>query len=237
MNLALVISALSALAAWCCFPFIMRMGCKDIRQWIDPVQIAKLNTHRSTWRPAAAVLAILLSLGVLPLGHTTDLMPLIWALFLGIWAALLVASSQIDISTRLLPDRLTGLMVLSGLLFHASTAPAFFLDALIGAAAGYLGLLLVGKAFKTFRGLDAIGRGDFAMLAGIGAWVGWQHLPLAILLACLVGLTGAAITALRGRLAGHNESIAYARLAISFGPALAIGGAAAWLNAGPSPFY
>jgi leader peptidase (prepilin peptidase) / N-methyltransferase len=57
----------------------------------------------------------------------------------------------------------------------------------IGAAAGYLALWSVYWAFKLLTGKEGMGYGDFKLLAALGAWLGWQMLPLVILLSSLVG--------------------------------------------------
>jgi hypothetical protein len=50
----------------------------------------------------------------------------------------------------------------------------------IGAAAGYLSLWLVYWTFKLTTGKEGMGYGDFKLLAALGAWLGWQMLPLTI---------------------------------------------------------
>jgi leader peptidase (prepilin peptidase)/N-methyltransferase len=60
-------------------------------------------------------------------------------------------------------------------------------SAVIGAVAGYLSQWLVYWAFKLATGKEGMGFGDFKLLAAIGAWLGWQALPLVILLSSVVG--------------------------------------------------
>jgi leader peptidase (prepilin peptidase)/N-methyltransferase len=57
----------------------------------------------------------------------------------------------------------------------------------IGAAAGYLILWGVYQLFKLVTGKEGMGYGDFKLLAALGAWLGWQLLPLMILLASFIG--------------------------------------------------
>ena len=54
--------------------------------------------------------------------------------------------------------------------------------AVIGAVAGYLSLWLVFHLFKLITGKEGMGYGDFKLFALFGAWLGWQHLLLIILL-------------------------------------------------------
>ncbi|MGE3161513.1 MAG: A24 family peptidase [Burkholderiales bacterium] len=101
------------------------------------------------------------------------------------WA--LLALAVIDLDTQLLPDDITLPLVWAGLLLnlHGTFVPLG--TAVIGAVAGYLALWLVYWAFKLATGKEGMGRGDFKLLAAIGAWLGWQKLPLVILLSSVVG--------------------------------------------------
>ncbi|WP_279323116.1 prepilin peptidase [Abyssibacter profundi] len=99
----------------------------------------------------------------------------------------LVALSGIDLDHQLLPDSLTLPALWAGLLlsvFGGWVSPA---DAIIGAAAGYLSLWLVFHAFRLLTGKEGMGHGDFKLLAVFGAWLGWDSLPLIILLSSVVG--------------------------------------------------
>lgn len=100
----------------------------------------------------------------------------------------LLALALIDFDTTLLPDAMTLPLLWAGLLlsaFHLSPVPLF--DAVIGAAAGYLVLWGVFWLFKLLTGKEGMGYGDFKLLGALGAWLGWQYLPLVILLSSLVG--------------------------------------------------
>jgi leader peptidase (prepilin peptidase)/N-methyltransferase len=102
----------------------------------------------------------------------------------------LVAASIIDIDHYLLPDSLTMPLLWAGLLLAASAQAIVFTDlhsAVIGAAAGYLTLWSVAKLFRLITGKEGMGYGDFKLLAALGAWLGWQLLPLIITLSAAVG--------------------------------------------------
>jgi len=91
-------------------------------------------------------------------------------------------------------------------------------SAVIGAAAGYLVLWLVYQLFKLITGKEGMGYGDFKLLAALGALLGWQQLPVIILLSSLVGaVVGLSLIAITGR----DKNIP-----IPFGPYLA---AAGWI--------
>ena len=134
----------------------------------------------------------------------------------------LTALTFIDFDAQLLPDNITLPLAWAGLLANvAGLAPtaASLRDAVIGAVAGYLSLWAVYWLFKLIRGKEGMGYGDFKLLAALGAWLGWQMLPLIVLLSSLVGaLIGIGLVVFKGR--DH-------RIPLAFGPYLAIAGAIA----------
>ena len=132
-----------------------------------------------------------------------------------LWAIL--AASAIDIDTQLLPDSITLPLLWLGLLLNISGTFVDLRSAVIGAAAGYLILWSVYWAFKLATGKEGMGFGDFKLLAAIGAWCGWQSLPLTILASSLIGaIVGVALIIIAKR--GKN-------VPIPFGPYLGAAGA------------
>lgn len=131
-----------------------------------------------------------------------------------IWAMLVLTG--IDLDTQLLPDSITLPLLWLGLLFNLSATFTDLHSAVIGAVAGYLALWSVYWLFKITTGKEGMGYGDFKLLAAIGAWLGWQMLPLVILLSSLVGaVVGIVLIAVARR--GRS-------VPIPFGPYLAGGG-------------
>ncbi|WP_426206707.1 prepilin peptidase [Pseudomonas sp. TWP3-1] len=128
----------------------------------------------------------------------------------------LLAMSLIDTEHQLLPDVLVLPLLWLGLIVNSFGLFASLHDALWGAVAGYMALWSVFWLFKLITGKDGIGHGDFKLLALIGAWGGWQILPLTILLSSLVG---AVIGVIFLRLREQKTSTP-----IPFGPFLAIAG-------------
>lgn len=128
----------------------------------------------------------------------------------------LVALAFIDLDTTLLPDSLTLPLLWLGLMFNLGGHFASLPDAVIGAIAGYGVLWSVYWLFKLVTGKDGMGYGDFKLLAAIGAWLGWQVLPVTLLLSSVVG---AAIGIAMIVLVKHDR-----RIPIPFGPYLAGGG-------------
>ncbi|MFK8017490.1 MAG: A24 family peptidase, partial [Gammaproteobacteria bacterium] len=107
------------------------------------------------------------------------------------------------------------------LLFSMDGAQTLFIDprtAIIGAAAGYLGLWSVYQVYKLLTGKIGMGHGDFKLLAVLGAWLGWEKLPLIILLSAVVGAV-VGITLIATRKQGRE-------VPIPFGPYIA---AAGWI--------
>lgn len=143
---------------------------------------AKCHTPISLRYPAIEMLTGLASAAVVwHFGfHITSL----YALFLT-WS--LIALSFIDIDHQLLPDAIVLPLLWFGLFL--SLFP-YFADSdasIIGAICGYLSLWLVFQLFKLLTGKEGMGYGDFKLLALFGAWLGWQYLPMIILLSSVVG--------------------------------------------------
>ncbi|WP_185267822.1 prepilin peptidase [Halopseudomonas xiamenensis] len=130
------------------------------------------------------------------------------------WA--LVALSLIDADTQLLPDAIVLPMLWLGLIANSFGLFTDIHSALWGAVFGYLSLWSVYWLFKLVTGKEGMGYGDFKLLAMLGAWGGWQVLPLTILLSSLVGaILGIIILKARG---DSNST------PLPFGPYLAIAG-------------
>jgi leader peptidase (prepilin peptidase)/N-methyltransferase len=131
----------------------------------------------------------------------------------------LIALTMIDLDTQLLPDSLTLPLLWLGLLINVNGTFVDLRSAVIGAVAGYLLLWSVYWGFKWATGKEGMGYGDFKLLAAIGAWLGWQLLPLVILLSSFVGAAvGIAAIVLGAK--GRDTPI-------PFGPYLAAAGAIA----------
>lgn len=131
-----------------------------------------------------------------------------------IWA--MIALTFIDFDTQLLPDVITLPLLWIGFLINLNNGIIDLQSAVVGAMVGYLALWVVYWIFKLTTGKEGMGYGDFKLLAAIGAWLGWQSLPLVILSSSFVGgLVGIFLIYFRNQHSG---------LAIPFGPYLAGGG-------------
>lgn len=128
----------------------------------------------------------------------------------------LLAMSLIDADHQLLPDAIVLPLLWLGLIVNAFGLFTSLTDALWGAVAGYLALWCVFWLFKLITGKEGMGYGDFKLLAMLGAWGGWQILPLTILLSSIVG---AVLGLILLRLRNVETSTP-----IPFGPYLALAG-------------
>lgn len=99
----------------------------------------------------------------------------------------LIALTGIDYDTHLLPDTITLPLVWLGLLLNLGGTFTTLQDAVLGAVVGYLVLWSVFWLFKLTTGKEGMGYGDFKLLAALGAWFGWQALPLIVILSSFVG--------------------------------------------------
>ena len=102
-----------------------------------------------------------------------------------IW--MLVALTGIDIDTQLLPDSITLPLLWLGLAVNLFAVWTPLSSAVIGAMLGYGSLWSVYWLFKLVTGREGMGYGDFKLLGALGAWFGWQAVPLMILLSSFVG--------------------------------------------------
>lgn len=128
----------------------------------------------------------------------------------------LISLTMIDVDHQLLPDNMTLPLMWLGIILNSQGLFTDLQSSVFGAIAGYLILWSVFWAFKIITGKEGMGFGDFKLLAALGAWMGWQMLPLVIILSSLVG----AVIGIAGILIyGRDKNIP-----IPFGPYLAIAG-------------
>jgi leader peptidase (prepilin peptidase) / N-methyltransferase len=128
----------------------------------------------------------------------------------------LICLTMIDFDHMLLPDQFTYPLLWLGLLINIDGLIVPLDQAVIGAVSGYMSLFSVFWLFKLITGKEGMGHGDFKLLAVFGAWMGWQLLPLLILMASAVGaVIGISLMIFKN----HARE-----QAIPFGPYLAVAG-------------
>ncbi|MDY0250805.1 MAG: A24 family peptidase [Pseudomonas sp.] len=128
----------------------------------------------------------------------------------------LLAMSLIDADHQILPDVLVLPLLWLGLILNSFGLFTHLSDALWGAVLGYMSLWSIFWLFKLITGKEGMGYGDFKLLALIGAWGGWQVLPLTILLSSVLGAV-LGVLILRLQRSGYSNPI-------PFGPYLAAAG-------------
>lgn len=130
-----------------------------------------------------------------------------------------IALIFIDLDHHILPDHLTLLLLWIGLLFSIYSVFTNSHDAIIGAVAGYLIFATIQWLFKLATGKVGMGQGDYKYLAALGAYLGWQQLPIIILLASISGLIFGLTHMMMKR--------QFKSVPLPFGPYLAIAG---WIS-------
>ena len=134
---------------------------------------------------------------------------------------MLLALALIDLDSKLLPDSLTQPLLWLGLLANLFQLRVPLQDAVIGAAAGYLSMWLIAAVFRLCAGKEGLGAGDFKLMAALGAWLGWEALPLIITIGSISSaVVGTALIAAK-RTERHDTQ--------PFGPYLIAGGIVALL--------
>ena len=141
------------------------------------------------------------------------------------FAAALVALAGIDWDTTFLPEGINQPLLWVGLFMSViGWTPVNPHDAVMGAIVGYLPLWLLYWGYKILFNKEGMGYGDFKLLAGIGAWLGWQLILPVALAASVVGTFVGLTMKWRGDLRDGRY--------VPFGPFLA-GGALLVLLVGP----
>ncbi len=203
---------------------IQRSHCPDCGAtiaWYDNIPVVSWLVLRGRCRncsqrisfryPLVELITALLSMAVI-----ATLGPTLQGLSALVFTWVLIAASGIDFDHQLLPDQMTLPLLWVGLILNVFGVFTDLESAVIGAVAGYMSLWLVFQGFKLLTGKEGMGFGDFKLLAAIGAWFGWQILPMVILLASLLGaVIGLGLIYLKQR--GRE-------IPIAFGPYLALGG-------------
>ena len=131
----------------------------------------------------------------------------------------LITLSMIDFDHQLLPDDITLPFLWLGIIINFFNVFTDLHSSVLGAIFGYGSLWSVYIIFKLVTGKQGMGHGDFKLLAMLGAWFGWQLLPLIIIMSSLVGaVIGIAMIIFKS----HDKTVP-----IPFGPYLAIAG---WIS-------
>jgi leader peptidase (prepilin peptidase)/N-methyltransferase len=154
------------------------------------------------------------------------------------FTAALLLITFIDLDHRFIPDEVSLPGIVVGLAASFLDAPPTPLESLLGTLAGGGILWAVAWGYERATGVEGMGLGDVKLLAMIGAFLGWQAIPLVLIVASVTGsLAGLVLIVVRGgsrtgrrvvRLLGIRALPSFARraarrTAIPFGPFLALG--------------
>jgi leader peptidase (prepilin peptidase)/N-methyltransferase len=183
---------------------LARGRCRHCGARIDPVH----------WQIELAALGIGVMAGLVVPGPV--------ALAGAVFGWLLLTLAALDVTDFWLPDPLTLTLALAGLAAGVAGVEPVPTDRLIGGAAGFGSLWLIGFAYKKLRGREGLGGGDPKLLGAIGLWLGWRMLPAVLLLAALTGLAFVLVGMVCGRAAKLDDRM-------PFGALLAIAAYPAWL--------
>lgn len=149
-------------------------------------------------------------------------------------AAGMVAMALIDADTMLLPDEITQPLLWAGIVLATfGVIPVDAKESLAGAVIGFGVLWGLYWIFRICTGVEAIGRGDFPLLALIGAWLGAPWIIPVLVVGGCASLLGWCWVKAMGRMPEDG--------ALPFGPYLVIGAFAALAvqalsHAGVEPF-
>lgn len=130
---------------------------------------------------------------------------------------LLIPISLIDSKHQLIPDCLVQPLLWIGLLLNSFGVFVVLHDALWGAVIGYAGLWSINSGFTLISGKPGMGHGDFKLIAALGAWAGWQQVPVILYGACVLGCAFYVLRRFRVGNSGANGLM-------PFGPFLAVMG-------------
>ncbi len=141
-------------------------------------------------------------------------------IFTACLVVLLVWISVIDLRSFRIPDDLNAALCGFGLLWAGWSG--LWLTGLLGGLAGLGGPLLIRFLYSKLRGRQGLGLGDVKFLGAAGVWVGWDGLPVLLMIASISALAMTLIYAVKGRETGAGSRIA-------FGPHLSLALFAVWV--------
>ncbi|MBX3595814.1 A24 family peptidase [Sphingomonas sp.] len=134
---------------------------------------------------------------------------------------LLLTLAALDLAAFWLPNVLTGLLALTGLIDGVFFLPGW-IDRLAGGLIGFGLLWLTAFTYRRIRGRDGMGGGDPKMFAGIGLWLGATMLAPVLFAASVIGIGVALALRIAGREMGMTSRL-------PLGTLLALAAFPAWL--------
>ncbi len=155
-------------------------------------------------------------------GAAVLMLPPSQALAAAFFGWLLLPLAILDWRHYWLPDRLTALLAACGVLFGPLLTPdAGWTDRFIGGVGGFVALEGIRQAYRRYSGRDGMGAGDPKLFAAIGLWLGWQMLPLVLLLTTMLGLSVVAAQRFAGK--SHDAGVPFGAYLAAASFALSLG--------------
>jgi len=197
--------------------------CKTTLGWLELIPIFSYLMQRGKCKSCAGKIPVRY-----PLVELTSILAAIWCWFnypplqaiaIFIFLSALIVLSVIDFLYKILPDEITLPLLWTGLLVNLDGALVPLSASVTGAAAGFLSLWLLYHAHYALRKREGLGHGDFKLFAAIGAWLGWQQLPLVLFTGALAGIVYFGFLMFGKKISSTDP--------IAFGPFLSFG---AWFS-------
>ncbi len=108
---------------------------------------------------------------------------------------LLISMTVIDFNHKIVPDSLSHSLIISGItlsiifcLLGSKDTLAEPISSVLGILFGYFLPFVIYKFHYSYTGKEGMGHGDFKLLAGLGAWLGWKMVPIVLFFAAITGL-------------------------------------------------
>ena len=202
------------------FPASHCPHCKTAIKPYDNIPIVSYLVLRGRCRSCAAGIAIRYPLvemlgGIAAVGALCAFGLSAEALLIFAFLAALIVITFIDLDHQIIPDAISLPGIFVGFAAALLLGTPSWVDSLIGIALGGGLLFAVAEGYARLTGREGMGGGDIKLLAMIGAFLGWRAIPVTVLVGSLLGsVIGLSLMALRGR---------DTRMAIPFGPFLAVG--------------
>lgn len=116
-----------------------------------------------------------------------------------VFVSVMVVVAFIDLRTWIIPNVITYPAVLVFLGTSILLRRLVWWEGLAGAAAGFSVLAVTIWGYLRLTGREGMGWGDAKLLAAVGAFLGWRHLPAVVFLGAVQGLIAALVCLALGR--------------------------------------